>query len=441
MSKIQVLREKRAKIVGDMRVLLTVAETEGRELSAEELAQYDGFTADVKKLDASIERELQLEQMEASSAQALPAVAAGIGNGQAPPAGPIRAPGDPAAREFETFGEFMHSVAFRPSDQRLANLHHEFDTRGEQRMDTGSAGGFAVPEQFRATLMAVEGQESVIRPRATVIPAGTPPDAAITMPALDQTGDVPDNVYGGIMVDKTAEGGDKPESNFTLRQVTLEPQEFAGYLEATDKLLRNWAAASTIIESLFRRAMMAKEDHEFLQGNGIGGPLGILNAGATYTVARTTASTVVYDDIVAMLSRLLMRGGSPIWMASQSIMPKLLTMRNLIGDSPESAGGELIFQPSARDGVPDTLLGRPIVWHERSPQLGTAGDLALADLSYYLIKDGSGPFVAASEHVKFRQNKTAFKIFWNVDGQPWLTAPFKQEGGYEVSPFVALGDV
>jgi hypothetical protein len=47
--------------------------------------------------------------------------------------------------------------------------------------------------------------------------------------------------------------------------------------------------------------------------------------------------------------------------------------------------------------------------------------------------------VAASEHVKFTENKTVFKIFWNVDGQPWLTAPFRQEGGYEVSPFVLLG--
>jgi len=105
----------------------------------------------------------------------------------------------------------------------------------------------------------------------------------------------------------------------------------------------------------------------------------------------------------------------------------------------ETPDGALIFQPSVVPGMPDMLLGRPIIWHERSPQLGTAGDLALADLSYYLIKDGSGPFVASSEHVKFRENKTVFKIFWNVDGQPWLTAPFKQEGGYEVSPFVALG--
>jgi hypothetical protein len=30
------------------------------------------------------------------------------------------------------------------------------------------------------------------------------------------------------------------------------------------------------------------------------------------------------------------------------------------------------------------------------------------------------------------------KIFWNVDGAPWLTAPITLENGYTASPFVAL---
>ena len=66
------------------------------------------------------------------------------------------------------------------------------------------------------------------------------------------------------------------------------------------------------------------------------------------------------------------------------------------------------------------------------------GDLILADWGYYLVKDGSGPFVAASEHVLFTSNKTIIKIFWNVDGAPWLQAPIAEENGYQVSPFVAL---
>ena len=80
-------------------------------------------------------------------------------------------------------------------------------------------------------------------------------------------------------------------------------------------------------------------------------------------------------------------------------------------------------------------------WSPLSPALGSVGDVALIDAEHYLIKDGSGPFVAASEHVLFTQNKTVIKAFWNVGGKPWLTAPHYDEGGYQTSPFVVLGAV
>lgn len=64
----------------------------------------------------------------------------------------------------------------------------------------------------------------------------------------------------------------------------------------------------------------------------------------------------------------------------------------------------------------------------------------LVDLTYYLIQDGSGPFVATSEHVYFAQNKTVIKTFQNVDGQPWLSEPIVGEGDttQTMSPFVIL---
>lgn len=113
--------------------------------------------------------------------------------------------------------------------------------------------------------------------------------------------------------------------------------------------------------------------------------------------------------------------------------------KNLTGESPETGDGALIWRPNVRDSAGNQLLaGHPVVFHERSPALGTKGDVVLADLSYYLVKDGSGPFVAASEHVHFTKNKTVIKVFWNVDGRPWLTAPLKLENGWEASPFVVL---
>ena len=121
-----------------------------------------------------------------------------------------------------------------------------------------------------------------------------------------------------------------------------------------------------------------------------------------------------------------------VWDGSvlQSIIPQLLNMRD--------DDGRLIFAMAPADGLGPRLLGYPFVINNRFAGLGNKGDLSIADFSNYLIKDGSGPFIATSEHVLFRQNKTVIKAFWNVDGQPWLSAPFTEENGYEVSPFVVL---
>lgn len=429
------LRARRAQAVAEMRALIAAAEKDdGRDLTDEEVATYDGLKAEVDKLDGKIDRLEDLEGREAT----LDAVARPAAARQQRLARPG---GDPAAREFETLGEFMYAVRFRPGDQRLSNLYQEFEQDGaaaEQSMGVGSEGGFAVPTQFRPALLEVSPQDSIIRPRATVIPAGSPPDSAVTMPALDQTGDTPGNVYGGVEVSWIGEGAAKPETDATLREITLAPHEVAGHIKVTDKLLRNWQAAGPLLERLLRGAVRSAEDDVFYKGNGIAKPLGVINSGAAYVVNRAGANLISRADINAMTARILMRGGMPAWIASQSVMPQLQNLRNDIG-SPPTGDGALVWNPDARDNAGNQVLGgRPILWHNRAPQLGTKGDLALVDLSYYLIKDGSGPFVAASEHVHFTSNKTVIKIFYNVDGQPWLTAPFKEENGYEVSPFVVL---
>jgi len=424
---LKVLREKRATAIADMRAILDLAATESRELTEGETSTFDAKQAAVATLDASIARASTLETLEAS----LAAPVASVGARQRVTA----APGPEAKREFESLNEFMAAAICNPNDSRLASLY------AEQRMDTGGKGGFQVPRQFLSTLLKVDPQTAIVRPRATVLPAGSPPDAAIDIPALDQrtgTNASPGNVFGGVTFAKTDEGGDKPETDVDFRMITLQPQEFSGHIVATDRLLNNWSAAGAFFESQMRAAMVAKEDFEFLRGNGVGGPIGVINAGATYTVARETNSQFTRTDVNNMVSRILMREGNPVWVLSRSLMPQLLNMRNEIG-SPAVGDGALVFQPSVVPGMPSMLAGFPIIWNERSPGITAKGTALLADFGKYLVKDGSGPFVASSEHVYFLKNKTAIKLYWLVDGQPWLTEPFVGEDNYEVSPFVALG--
>lgn len=425
------LRASRVELHGKMTAIIEAAEQANRDLTAEEQAQFDQFKAERETLDRRIERAEGLAASEAVLNAVVPALSR-----QAGPGAVQRAGGPEASTQFESMGEFLAAVRFNPNDQRLNFVEgvgaatDENGLQAEMRMDNDTAGGFMVPTQIRSTIMSVAPQDSLVRPRATVIPAGSPPDASITMPALDQSGTDPGHMFGGMTFSWIEEGGEKPETDAALKAITLTPHEIAGFVTVTDKLLRNWQASAVFIENLMRGGVSAAEDYAFLRGNGQTQPLGAINAPAMKYINRATSNSVTYLDLLSMVSRLLMRGGTPVWSMPQGALPALATLTD-----PE---GHYIWKANAVDGFAGTLLGYPVRWNNRNPLLGTKGDIILCDWSYYLIKDGSGPFVAASEHVKFTSNKTVIKIFWNVDGAPWLNGPIVEENGYEVSPFIGL---
>ena len=423
------LRDKRKGLVAELRGIIESAEGDNRDLTAEEQTDYDAKKAQLDAIDVRISRVAGLEEIEVAGSVIIPAAARG---------GQVTVPPAPhGAKEFESFGEFMAAVRFNPNDQRLSYVEQAnadgdgANMSAAMRMDNDAQGGFMVPPQLRQTIMRVQPQDALVRPRAEVIPAGSPPDAAISMPALDQSGANPKNMFGGVEFKWIGEGEEKPETDAKLKNITLTPHEIAGFVTLNDKLLRNWQSAGAFIEGLFRDAGAAVEDYSFQRGSGVGQPLGAINSGAMKFVNRAVANHVGYTDLVAMVSRFLMRGGqSPVWSMPQQSLADILTMTD-----PE---GHYIWKPNAVDGFAGTLLGYPVRWNNRAPALGTKGDVTLVDWSQYLIKDGSGPFVATSEHVKFTSNQTVVKYFWNVDGAPWLTAPIVEENGWEVSPFVGL---
>lgn len=427
-SPLIALGASRTALVAQMRTMIETAEGENRDFTAEEVTAYDALQTQLDGLNVRIARLTGLQTAEAASGTIIPAAARGGG---------ISVPQGPHGRtEFESMGEFLSAVRFNPNDQRLSYVENvaagaDGQIDASLRMDNDTQGGFMVPPQLRQTILSVEPQDALVRPRANVIPAGSPPDAAITMPALDQSGANPKNMFGGVEFKWIAEGEEKPETDAKLKSITLSPHEIAGFVTITDKLLRNWQASGAFIEGLFRGAYAAAEDYAFIRGTGVGQPLGAINSGAMKFINRAEASHVRYIDLLNMVSRFLMRGGqSPVWSMPQSALVDIATMTD-----PE---GHYIWKPGAVDGFAGTLLGYPVRWNNRAPGIGSKGDITLVDWSQYLIKDGSGPFVATSEHVKFTSNQTVIKFFSNVDGAPWLTAPLTEENDWEVSPFVGL---
>ncbi len=408
MKNLEELKRQLAEKIKEARDLHELAKSESRSFTDEESAKYSAVMEEIDKRKDEIVREEKLQAMEAQTVQ--------------------ERKEDPEKLEYEWPGglaEMCRTVLSDSNDPKLKEFR-------QQAMGVGVMGGFAVPTQWSSEIRQLSPSDAVMRPRATVIPAGNPPDAALTFPALDQTG--ARGVYSGVAVQWIAEGHAKPETGWRLLEVTLTPNEVAGYIPVTDKLLRNSEAASSLITTLLRRAIIAAEDVAFLTGNGAGQPLGVVNHPATLNVARTGFPSAApgdnYTDLINMYTQ-VMKDGPLVWVYTPTMLGELMTMTDVVGN--------LIWTTSAREGEPNRLLGIPAIENERSPVMGQPGDLLLMNLNHYMIKDGSGIFIAASEHVRFLQNQTVIKAFWNVDGQPWLTGPLTLEDGVtQRSPFVQL---
>jgi len=326
---------------------------------------------------------------------------------------------------FRSLGDFLLTLVTNRADPRLTAL----DTRALSTLP-GSAGGFLIPAAFSDELMVSVTAQSIVRPRARIIPSDpSAPDLEIDLPTLDYTA----GKRAGVTVSWLAEAATKPETQPVFASIHLRPQEIGGHVVLSDKLLRNSPAASMVVAHQLSEAIAYEQDLAFLSGNGVGRPLGVRGHASVVNVVRGGAGLVAYADLAAMFGRLKASSRSrAVWVVSQTTLPQLMVMA--------TAPGQLVWQTSAREGMPGTMLGCPVVTDEAAPVLGQSGDILLADFGWYLVKDGTQLRVQDDQGLShFTTNQTVIKAFAAVDGQPWLTAPLLlDDGATTVSPFVSL---
>lgn len=446
MKTILALKQKHAGLCDKQKVIVDKAVNEGRALAADETTELETLQTEIDGLAKTIE---QAEKMEARNT-----------NLNEPASEPYRpaygGAGEPSQNNrkkddggFANVGEMLYAVKNGDSKGRLPALEAEngyqlpeaFSARvlghgpdgfghGLRNFSTTDA-GILIPPQFSGNILSLEEEPELIAPMATFIPAGDPPDAEFTIPYFDQGSK---GANGGVEIFWTAEAKEAPDVNEPgVRDLTLKPQEASGLATVNNRTLQNWRAAGAFLQNVMGQAWKNARDMKFLRGSGAGSPLGILKSPAAIKINRKTANTVTFEDASKMLGRLLpeaMAGAQ--WCGNITLLPDVIGMVD--------GAGRLIYLPgNVTQGIPATLLGIPIRWTGKSPVKGQEGDLCLCNCRYYLMKPGSGPFVALSEHVKFKTNQTVFRIVASMDGQPWVKEPLKlQDGNTTVSPFVIL---
>ena len=350
---------------------------------------------------------------------------------KAAPAGPT---------QFKDWGDFMQAVtvAYKGGkpDPRLVGWKQA--ATPEERKDLveniGASGGFLVPTEFYAQLMSVDPESQIVRSRATKIRMRR---RQVDIPVLNQAGTtagIP-HWFGGMQFYWTEEAGLKTETNASFKKVSLVAHKLTGYTEVSDELLDDSAISlgDFFNSSLgFAGGISWLEDYAFLRGTGAGQPLGVINAGATITVPRQAVGTPVqYLDLINMMESFL-PSARGVWVVNQSVFSNLMTMQD--------PSGEYIWQPNFQASVPGMLWGMPVIFTEKTPTVGNAGDVLLADFRYYLIGDRQATTIESTNQYRWQYDLTSWRAVHRVDGQPWLSAPITlQDGTLTVSPFVILG--
>lgn len=303
---------------------------------------------------------------------------------------------------------------------------------------TGEGGGFLIPEEWRSEIFSGPAlAEVVVRPRATVIPMGS---NTLHFPAVDFTTEVGE-ILGGIICYWMDESGTIPDTSAAFAQIELVARRLAGAAVVPNDTLKDAGALDTWLRTMLPKAVREFEDRHFLKGNGVKKPLGALTNHNAMIVAGDESgqsSGITWNNVLSMFSRTLPESyDRAIWVATPDAIPEIFTMALPVG----TGGSAVMIAPGAGDQAPHmTLLGRPIVWSRKAPAtLGTQGDLSLVDLSYYAIGDRQDVRLDTSEHARFLQDDTVFKVIERVDGQPLLLSPLTPEnGGPTLSGFVQL---
>lgn len=408
----------------------------------------DEYANRATKADPGIEMQLR-EEREATQ-QALANIAKEFGSVKRLDLSPkttnkfynAKAPGQKADAVFGGSGDGFDATEYFKAIWQNQTNPESLTKRAELqkiRNDYGSVvpsdGGYLIPETLRSELLRVALETAVIRPRARTIPMET---LRVPFPTIDSTSNA-SSVHGGVIGYWAEESAALTESQATFGRVVLQANKLTTYCEAPNELMQDSIISfAAFINQIFPEAIAWFEDKAFFSGTGAGEPLGFLNAPAAVSVTKESnqaATTILWENIVKMYARMLPTSlGRAVWIANIDTFPELSTMALSVG-----TGGAPVWLANGQVGPPMTLLGRPIIFTEKCPTVGGAGDINFVDLAYYLIGDRQVATGAVSDHYKFANDQTAFRFTERVDGRPWINAAITPNvGSNTLSPFVKV---
>lgn len=334
-------------------------------LNEEDALAYAEMEKHIKNLSAEIDRMQAMEAMESELKKPIntPITAKPM----------AAAPDQPnkSGRASEAYKAAMLQ-ALRSNFRQVSNVLSE---------GIDASGGYLVPEEYDERLINGLTEENIIRKLGTTITTSGEHkiNIAATKPAA-------------AWID---EGGTLTFGDAAFDQINLDAHKLYVAVKVTEELLYDNAfQLENYLIQQFVKALANAEEDAFLNGNGIGKPLGIFapTGGGQIGVTTASATAITTDEIINLVYALKRpyRKNAKFIMNDQTIA----ALRKL-----KDNNGQYLWQPAVQAGEPDRLFGYEVLTSPYVPTIQAGAPvIAFGDFSYYNIGDrGTRSFAELKE--------------------------------------------
>lgn len=341
------LRELRNKAWEGAKAFVESRRDKDGLLSAEYAKAYAEMEKKIKDYSAEIERMEQMEAMEKEMNKPVntPIVAK-----------PMTADGKEKKKPGRASDEYKTGMltALRTNFRQVSDILQE---------GVDADGGYLVPEEYDSRLIDTLEEENIMRKLGRVITTSGEHkiNIAATKPAAAWI----------------EEGGALTFGDATFSQILLDAHKLHVAIKVTEELLYDNAfGLETYIIDQFGKALANAEEDAFLNGTGIGQPLGLFAKTGGGTTAETLTGALKADDILNLIYALKRPYRKN---ASFIVNDKNLAVIRKLKDN----NGAYMWQPSYQAGEPDKILGYDVYTSAYVPE----DAIAFGDYSYYNIGD------------------------------------------------------
>lgn len=378
------MRDKRTKLLATMDGFLDTHRDSKGVLSAEDDATYTGMEKELAAITNEIKR---MERREAIDAELAKPVSTPITSK------PMNGTGEDKPKTGRGSVAYKNAVldALRSNFRKISN---------DLSVGVDSHGGYLVPEEYDSRLIDVLTEECIMRKLGTRITtsgehkiniAGTKPAAAWI-----------------------EEGGQLSFGDATFDQIIMDAHKLHIAIKVTEELLYDNAFnLENYIITQFGKGLANAEEDAFINGDGVGKPLGLLAAegGAEIGVTTAAADNITYDELVDLVYSLKRPyRKSAAFLTNDQTIGYLRKLKD--------QNGHPLWHDSVEDGEPGRILGYKVYTSPYFPVM-TAGMPAIAfgDYSYYNIGDRGTRSFAELKELFAGNGMVGFVAKERVDGK------------------------